>query len=133
MPIEEESYKAIKCRLQIENFSGKTLTAVLQDFHTKVLSGNLPGAFAHPAQDLLGTRYKHRRYKYQINFTQAISNTKDAIAILLHNPNSSNLILDTLALFMKRVEPIRHYKAIPKGNWPKAASLPYGLQANLVT
>jgi hypothetical protein len=31
----------MKCRVQIENFSGKTVHSVYQDFHAKVFSKNL--------------------------------------------------------------------------------------------
>ena len=37
----EEDYKIMKCRIQIENFSGKTVYSVYQDFHAKVFSKNL--------------------------------------------------------------------------------------------
>jgi len=39
-PVEED-YKLIKCRIQIENFSGKTVHSVYQDFHAKVFAKNL--------------------------------------------------------------------------------------------
>ena len=37
----EESYKRMKSRLEIENYSGKTPLALLQDFYAKLFSCNL--------------------------------------------------------------------------------------------
>lgn len=34
--IEEERYKMLKCRAELENWSGKTATAVKQDFYAKI-------------------------------------------------------------------------------------------------
>jgi hypothetical protein len=31
----EEDYKAIKCRMELENFTGKSVLSVYQDFHAK--------------------------------------------------------------------------------------------------
>lgn len=42
-PVEED-YKTLKYRLQIENFSGKTVHSVNQDFHAKLFSKNLVAA-----------------------------------------------------------------------------------------
>lgn len=39
-PVEED-YKEIKCRLELENFTGKTSLSVYQDFHAKVFLKNL--------------------------------------------------------------------------------------------
>lgn len=37
----EESYKTMKSRLEIENFSGKSCLAINQDFYAKIFSCNL--------------------------------------------------------------------------------------------
>jgi hypothetical protein len=37
----EESYKFLKCRLDLANFSGRTPHAILQDFHVKIFLSNL--------------------------------------------------------------------------------------------
>jgi hypothetical protein len=38
-PVEED-YKAIKCRMELENFTGKSVFSVYQDFHAKVFAKN---------------------------------------------------------------------------------------------
>ena len=39
-PVEED-YKVIKSRIEVENWSGKTVLAIYQDFHAKVFTKNL--------------------------------------------------------------------------------------------
>ena len=45
---EEEAFKLLKCRIEVENFSGKTATAVKQDFYAKMFLLTLCAAYAHP-------------------------------------------------------------------------------------
>ena len=52
-PIEED-YKTIKCRMELENFSGKSALSVYQDFHAKVFAKNLVWMMAFPVQVPLG-------------------------------------------------------------------------------
>jgi hypothetical protein len=49
----EENYKTAKCRIEIENFSGKSVESVYQDFHAKVFAMNLTAAMTHPAQNVI--------------------------------------------------------------------------------
>jgi hypothetical protein len=46
-PIEED-YKSIKCRMELENFSGKSALSVYQDFHAKIFAKNLVSIIAFP-------------------------------------------------------------------------------------
>ena len=49
----EENYKVLKSRIEIENFTGKSVLAVYQDFHAKVLTANLTAILAQPAQKVV--------------------------------------------------------------------------------
>jgi hypothetical protein len=79
---EEEAYKLLKCRIEIENFSGKTARAVKQDFHAKVFLMTLCAAYAHPIEEKVRKEYKackDRKYDQQLNRTSAISMTKEIL------------------------------------------------------
>ena len=52
--ITEEDYKKLKSKLQIENWSGKTVHSVYQDFHAKVKSFNLTCILADQANSEVG-------------------------------------------------------------------------------
>lgn len=84
---EEEAYKLLKSRIELENFSGKTAQAVKQDFHAKVLLMTLCAAYAHPIEERVVKEYKadqNRKFDQKINRTNAISMTQDIlIAVFL--------------------------------------------------
>ena len=114
-PVEED-YKTIKCRIEMENFSGQSALSVYQDFHSKVLLKNLVSVFALPVNDMLANSMTSRKYNYQINFTQAISKSKDVIALLFQQTTSKliQLIESLQDIFLKTIEPIRPGRQYPR-------------------
>ena len=80
-PVETD-YNMMKNRIAVEGWSGKSVLAVYQDFHAKVLSKNLVAFLAHQAQDEIDRKMEKGKYPYQVNFTQALSKFKDTIVIL---------------------------------------------------
>ncbi len=83
-PIEED-YKIMKCRIQLENFSGKTVRSVYQDFHAKVFSKNLMMMIANSVEPLVEKYTAHRKYRHHVNITQALSAIKNAIVLFTKN------------------------------------------------
>jgi hypothetical protein len=81
-PVEED-YKAIKCRIELENFSGKSALSVYQDFHAKVLMKNIVSIFALPVnQQLIADKKPDQKYDYQVNLTHALATAKDLMPLL---------------------------------------------------
>ncbi len=81
---EEEAYKLLKSRIELENFSGKTARAVKQDFHAKIFLMSLCAIFSHPIEEKVREEYskeKNTKLKYdqKINRTNAISMTQDIL------------------------------------------------------
>lgn len=79
---EEEAYKLLKSRIELENFSGKTARAVKQDFHAKVFLMTLCAAYAHPIEEKVTEEYradKSRKFDQKINRTNALSMTQDIL------------------------------------------------------
>jgi hypothetical protein len=114
-PVEED-YKVIKCRIEMENFSGQSALSVYQDFHSKVFLKNLVSVLALPVNDALANSITSRKYDYQINFTQAISKSKDVIALLFQHTTSKliQLIESLQSIFLKTIEPIRPGRKYPR-------------------
>ena len=114
-PIEED-YKTIKCRMDLENFSGKSALSVYQDFHAKVFVKNLVAVMAFPVKDVLDNLNDTKMYRYQINFTQALSKSKGVVALLLHDLSRKirRLIADLQYIFQRTVEPIRPGRKYPR-------------------
>jgi hypothetical protein len=126
-PIEED-YKAIKCRMELENFTGKSALSVYQDFHAKVFAKNLVWMIAFSVQDRIDQDTCGKKHRYQINFTQAISKSKGVIALLFHDASSRimHLIVDLQSIFQRTVEPVRPGRKYPRNH--KARSRKFFLQ-----
>jgi hypothetical protein len=83
---EEEAYKMLKCRIELEKFSGKTALSIKQDFHAKILLMTLTAAFAHPIEKKVTTEFKadkNRKYNQKINRTQALAMTREIITSIM--------------------------------------------------
>jgi hypothetical protein len=83
---EEEAYKLLKSRIEVENFSGKTARAVKQDFFAKVFLMTLCAAFAHPIEEKVTHEYQadqKRKHAQKINRTNAISMTQDILIAVI--------------------------------------------------
>jgi len=126
-PVEED-YKEIRCRLELENFTGKTSLSVYQDFHAKVFLKNMVHVLAVPVQDMVDVDCHDRKYSYQINFTQALSKSKGAVALLLYESGRQirRLIEDLQSIFQRTVEPVRPGRKYPRNH--KVKSRKYFLQ-----
>lgn len=79
---EEEGYKLFKCRVEVEDFSGKTATAVKQDFYAKIFLMTLAAAYAFPIEEKVVEEYKadkERKFAQKINRTNALSMTRNIL------------------------------------------------------
>jgi hypothetical protein len=77
---EEEAYKLLKSRAELEGFSGKTARAVKQDFFSKIFLMTLCAAYAHPIEEKVVAEYRadeKRKHAQKINRTNALSMTQD--------------------------------------------------------
>lgn len=79
---EEEGYKLLKCRVEVEEFSGKTDRAVQQDFYAKIFLMTLAAAYAFPIEEKVREEYKadeQRKYDQKINRTNTLAMTRDIL------------------------------------------------------
>ena len=83
---EEEAFKILKCRVEVENFSGKTAKAVRQDFYAKIFLLTLCAAYAHPIDEKVRAEYKadeKRMHDQKINRTSAVAMTRDILIAVI--------------------------------------------------
>ena len=116
-PVEED-YKFIKCRMELENFSGKSVLSVYQDFHAKIFTKNLVAILSSPVNTHLESNCDKLKYIYHVNFTQALSKSKGVIALLFHETIAvvTQLIADLQNIFQRTVEPIRPGRKYPRNH-----------------
>lgn len=110
----EESYKAMKCRIQLENFTGKSVEAVYLDFYARVFMMNLTAVFVHPAQDIVDEKTQQCTHSHQVNFAYGLSALKDSVIRIFRHMNPYKLILQILDLFMRTTEVIRPNRSYPR-------------------
>jgi hypothetical protein len=102
-PIEED-YKTMKYRLELGNFSGKTVESVYQDFHAKILSKNITTILSLPTQKIIDRNTSLRKLNYKSNFTEALSSMKNAIVCMFKAANPLLLIKDFQRLVITIIE-----------------------------
>jgi hypothetical protein len=114
-PVEED-YKALKYRLQVENFSGKTAHSVYQDFHAKVFSKNLAAVVASTVRKQILKKSEALKFVHQINFAQALSKMKNTIVLLFNRSleKAGTIIEKIRTLFIQTTESIRLGRKFPR-------------------
>lgn len=105
----EEDFKTVKCWIEVENFTGKSVLSVYQDFHARILAKNLTSMLSFQTRQRIEQDHQHCQYRYQVNFAYALSAAKSALPLLFIKPTRTlNRILKSLlALIAETTEPIR--------------------------
>ena len=111
----EESYKTMKSRLEIENFSGKSCLAIAQDFYAKIFSCNLTSILVSSADEIVEKICKKRKRKYKPNFTQALNRMKNSVVLLFCREEEIakgylNEIIELFAANLEVVRKERHFE-----------------------
>jgi hypothetical protein len=114
-PVEED-YKALKYRLQIESFSGKSVHSVYQDFHAKFLSKNFVAVIAYTTKKEILKKSEMLTFVHQINFTQALSKMKNSIVLLFNRSMDKvvTLVGQLRTIFIQTTEAIRPNRKYPR-------------------
>jgi hypothetical protein len=105
----EEGYKEFKHKLEIENFSGKSILSVEQDVYAKVFTANITTILTTHAQKVLLT--KKGKYSYKVNRTNAYSKMKNMLSVLFDPIKRIKYLTSVLNLFLIKPIPIRKNRA----------------------
>lgn len=115
----ETKYKELKTFLQMENFTGKTVLSVLQDFYATVFLSNMV-AFAKLQADENITnarKDKNLKYEYKANINIAIGILKDRLIsmVLEENPLKRLALMNRIIkAISKNVIPVRPNRSAPR-------------------
>jgi len=104
-PIETR-FLMLKHRVQLENFSGKSINAVKQDYFAKILMLNIASAVANPIDALLRDKPK-KKYVHQTNFTNVVGIMKKAVVEWFLKGNLKQSLDKMIGYLLKTTEPIR--------------------------
>jgi hypothetical protein len=114
-PVEED-YKIMKSRIQIENFSGKTVHSVYQDFYAKVFTKNFAAILIQSVSDRIKTIASGRLYSYKANVTNVLAMLRHHIVVLFNR--MQNLLCDNVSklqnLIVRVLNEIRPGRSEPR-------------------
>ena len=110
----EECYKLLKYRLEIENFSGKSIDAIYQDIFAKIFTSNLTSVLAHGTHKEIEKKTIHRKTKYKVNWSNAISKMKNSGFLLFIRDDIAGILESLQVLFTINPVPIRPDRSSPR-------------------
>lgn len=120
----EEAFKQLKCRLTAENFSGKSVLAVEQDFHARVLLMNLTNLFVLEADRRIACDTAHREHRYQANRHFALAQLRRYLPRLLLGRAGIKLITKILQRLSSESEAVRPDRICPRDAKPLRRGYP---------
>jgi hypothetical protein len=120
--IEEDGYKMLKCRAELENWSGKTALAVKQDFFAKILLLNILSAYRHPIEERVKAEFKaddKRKHNQQLNKTSSLNILRKGLFQLFHQKVKSTIMQMMDLMIYKAREIIRPNRSFQRKSKPK--------------
>lgn len=110
-PIETR-YDTLKIKLQLENFTGKTVLSVFQDFYASMFLSNMAtfAKYVTDAEIQKDNADKNLDYEYKTNVNILIGKLKDNLVLAMLEPNSNkrdHALKKVLAEIAKNRTPIR--------------------------
>jgi hypothetical protein len=114
----EEHYKRQKRWAEIENFSGRSLLAIRQDIHAKILAMNLAAMVRNVAQLLADRRFARRARHYQVRASSTLSAMKNnLVRLLFADPDERRELLALITRSLSSaVEAVRPDRSFPRRN-----------------
>jgi hypothetical protein len=110
----EDSYKTFKHKVCIENFSGKSKHAILQDFYVKIFIMNLTAVAVRPINEALKKEPVKVKYTHQVNLIEAIATMKKAVVSFFVTNKISKAIRKLYDRISTITEPIRPGRKIKR-------------------
>ena len=117
----EIEFDVLKNTLEIENFSGRTETAIRQDFHIHIISSNMLAASFWEAQEIVDMERNlgdnSNKYVYKVNVAQAAATIRDylVLAILAESTNEKTRLLTKMnRLIADSVVPVRPNRVVQR-------------------
>ena len=107
----ETDFRRTKITLELDNFSGRTPLAVKQDFHATLLVKNLVLLMQYLLQPVVDQAQTGSKWRWKVNFTQAVSRMKNSLVKLLNQPCAQGWhnLLTLMAGCLSVVRPGRRY------------------------
>lgn len=115
----ECKYDEIKNRLQIENFTGKTVIAIKQDFYAAMYLTNMVSLAKKDANLIIEEKNKDKnlKYEYKVNTNILVGKLKDSLVLMMLETNPrkrSKKLKKIIKEISRNVIPIRPGRSFPR-------------------
>lgn len=112
----ETKYNDLKNKLEIENFSGYSPKAILQDFHATIFLANLAGVMQYDLHAEVEAAHANSEnlYEYKMNVAMTISELKQTVVEMLVTSSRlkrEKLYQKIIIRLTRSVVPVRHNRA----------------------
>jgi hypothetical protein len=130
----ETKYNEIKNKLEIENFSGRLVDNIRQDFFAAMLLTNLAADFYDEAQEGVEEEQKGKGngYQYKVNVNHEIGVLKDRFIMCLLEDDGEERekkFQEIVDLLKMRLIPIRPHRSLPRKT-PRKAKFHHNHKSN---
>ena len=115
----ETKYKSLKQRLELENFSGRLVDNIKQDFYAIMTVANIMGHFKRAAnREVKKAREgSGNQYEYRVNENHAVGVYKDrliGVVLAKRRGERVRLMKELVAEIERRVVPVRPGREVPR-------------------
>ena len=115
----ETFYLMLKGRLELENFSGRTVEAIRQDVQAAVLLANLESVLSEPTQAALKAESRPETQPRQVNRSNSYHALKDQVLDLLYRDIPVPIVISKLMkLFKGSPVAVRPNRKVPRRRRP---------------
>lgn len=114
----ETSFDALKHKTEFENFSGKSIQVIQQDYYAKIFILNYAAILIQPVDELLAEKPKVK-YTHQVNRNEALARLKHGVIDLFFFGKITETISKLIKAFEAFTEPIRPNRKFNRPNLPK--------------
>jgi hypothetical protein len=133
-PIETK-YDMLKKKLEIENFSGRLVDNIRQDFFIAMVLTNVAADFYREAQAEVQAEQeqKENKYRYQVNVNHEIGVLKDRLVKTLlvdDDKKRGQMFGKIMQLLKKRLIPIRPGRSLPRKAFPRKVRFHHNHKSN---
>jgi hypothetical protein len=114
----EEGIKTTKCKVEMENWTGKTVHSIYQDFHARVLCQNMAVSLACASQPAFDRVKASCKQRYKINVKRALGVVRDDfVGLVAIAADSWNEIMARVKRKLLRAASIvREERSFERGN-----------------
>ena len=129
----ETKYNDVKNKLEIENFTGYSPIAILQDFYATMFLANLAGVLEYELHEEIEAAHStpENRYAYRMNIAATISELKRTVVEMLTTSSwakRERLYTHMVARLTKSVVPVRPNRSAERVKRHKSMKYPNNMK-----